>query len=396
MSTWRDAQRRGRRRTFKGRVASVLGLVGLAISGAAIASFLQPMEEAPGLAPVVASMGPAGSGSVEPGSPPDPLASVRAGPPAPVSTHDEALTARIEKILDRGRVSLGHVIVMEPWSGRLRAVVSTDTERFPLERTYPAASLVKVITAAAALHVDPAVAKRTCRYVGSPWRLTRSRIDPPRAGNETSFRKALAISNNQCFAQLAVHTLGSNVLLDAIGRFGFLESPAPGFPAGSVDPGDDLYGLGKLGCGLAGTRITPLHAAQLASVLYDGQLREPIDIEGARPSRPPRPVLTEDLASELREMLVDTTARGTARSAFRDPRGLPLMGRIRVAGKTGSLSGRDPTGRYEWFAGVAPADDPEVAVAVVLVQNDLWWRNASQIAASVLKAHFCPDRMCPR
>jgi cell division protein FtsI/penicillin-binding protein 2 len=105
-------------------------------------------------------------------------------------------------------------------------------------------------------------------------------------------------------------------------------------------------------------------------------------------------VLTADLAAELREMLVDTTRRGTARSAFRDPRGRPLLGPVRVAGKTGSLSGHDPDGRYEWFAGIAPADEPEVAVAVVLVQGDLWWRNASQVAAATLKAHFCPDRTC--
>jgi peptidoglycan glycosyltransferase len=394
LSTWRDAQKRGRRLTLKGRFTTVLALAALAALGAVLSSSLRAAPGVPGLEPMMAAMSPDVSLPTGDAASADPLSRVMAGPPAPVSTHDPALVARVEKILERGRVSLGHVIVMEPRTGKLRAVVSTDTEQFPIDRTYPAASLIKVITAAAALHADPAVANRTCRYVGSPWRLTRARLDPPRHGNESSFRKALAISNNQCFAQLAVHTLGSAALVDAIGRFGFLEPPAVGYPAGSVDPGEDRFALGKLGCGLAGTRITPLHAAQLVGVLYDGQLRELIDVEGARPSRPNRPVITPELAEELREMLVDTTARGTARRAFRDPRGLPLMGSVRVAGKTGSLSGRDPTGRYEWFAGVAPAENPEVAVAVVIVQNDLWWRNASQIAASVFKAHFCPDRMC--
>jgi hypothetical protein len=61
-------------------------------------------------------------------------------------------------------------------------------------------------------------------------------------------------------------------------------------------------------------------------------------------------------------MLMETTRSGTARRAFRARGGRPLLGEVRVAGKTGSLSGRDPDGRYEWFIGVAPADDPRIAV----------------------------------
>jgi len=93
-------------------------------------------------------------------------------------------------------------------------------------------------------------------------------------------------------------------------------------------------------------------------------------------------------------MLVDTTVRGTARSAFRRKNGQPLLGPVKVAGKTGSLSGTNPQGRYEWFIGVAPADRPRVAVAVLLVQGDLWWRSASQIAAEVLRVVFCSEGSC--
>jgi cell division protein FtsI/penicillin-binding protein 2 len=74
--------------------------------------------------------------------------------------------------------------------------------------------------------------------------------------------------------------------------------------------------------------------------------------------------------------------------------GKPLLGPVEVAGKTGSLSGTDPKGRYEWFVGVAPADNPEIAVAVLLVQSDQWWRSASQIAAEVLQGVFCEGRKC--
>ena len=65
-----------------------------------------------------------------------------------------------------------------------------------------------------------------------------------------------------------------------------------------------------------------------------------------------------------------------------------------MAGKTGSLNGRNPDGRYEWFIGVAPAEQPTLAVATVAVQGPLYWMSASQMAAEVLKAAFCPKGVC--
>jgi cell division protein FtsI/penicillin-binding protein 2 len=319
-------------------------------------------------------------------------------------TLDTELTRHVFKTLSNGRVALGHVILLDPNTGRVLAYASTDVERFPPTRTYPAASLVKIITAAAALDRDRGLASLPCRYQGSPYALPRSRIDPPKKGLEVSLRKALASSYNQCFAQLAVHVVGGAPLMDAISRFGWLSSPAPAHPAGTADLGEDLYDIGKLGCGLAGSHITPLHAAQLAATLARGELVEPHWIEAVygpdgrelpipAPAAP-RQVITAELAAELREMLTDTTLRGTARRAFRKRNGRPMLGPVKVAGKTGSLSGTNPTGRYEWFAGVAPAEDPRIAVAVLLVQSDLWWRNASQIAAEVLQGVFCEGRHC--
>jgi peptidoglycan glycosyltransferase len=319
-------------------------------------------------------------------------------------TFDPELTRSVFRVLRNARVALGHVILLDPRTGRVLSYASTDTERFPPTRAYPAASLIKVITAAAALDRDPGLARLPCRFRGSPYRLTPSRIDPPKAGNEVSLRGALASSNNQCFAQLAVHALGSSVLMDAILRFGWLSEPAPAHAAGSADPGEDRFGVGKLGCGLAGSSITPLHAAQLASTLSRGELVEPRWIEGVFDDTgrelplpavgPIRQVMTPELAAELREMLVDTTTKGTARRAFRKRNGRALLGPVRVAGKTGSLSGDNPKGRYEWFMGVAPADDPKIAIAVLLVQGDLYWRNASQVAAEVLRSVFCAKTGC--
>ena len=329
------------------------------------------------------------------------------GIPGPVRIEyslDAQLTREVFRVLEQGRVDLGHVVVMDPNSGRLLAYASTDVERFPPTQAYPAASLIKVITAAAALSASPEQARLPCRYTGNPYRLTRARIDPPRRGNTVTLRKALITSNNQCFAQLAVHAVGAGPLLAAIGRFGWLSEPAPAHAAGSADAGEDRLDVGKLGCGLAGCRITPLHAVQLAASLSHGELVSPrwidriLDGEGRElplPALPaPRRVMSYELAAELREMLVDTTRRGTARSAFRDRRGRPLLGNVLVAGKTGSLSGKKPEGRYEWFIGIAPADDPQIAVATLLVQGELFWRSSSQIAAEVLRKLFCTRQGC--
>jgi cell division protein FtsI/penicillin-binding protein 2 len=320
-------------------------------------------------------------------------------------TLDPELSKAVWKSLDHGRFGLAHVVVMDPRSGALLAYASTDAERFPPDRTYPAASLVKVITAAATLDREPKTASEACRFVGSPWRLTRARLDSPRNGKQVDMRKALATSNNQCFARWAVERVGSNALVDAIDRFGMLTAPAPGHPGGQADdPGEDALVLGEMGSGLDGLEITPLHAAQLAATLVEGQLVEPRWLEAAwdpggetvpvPEAGPGRRVLTPELATQLRGWLVDTTVRGTARRAFRTRGGRPLISGVPVSGKTGSLNGTNPKGRYEWFIGVAPAEDPKLVVATVAVQGARWWWSASQLAADVLRQAFCPKGRC--
>jgi len=67
---------------------------------------------------------------------------------------------------------------------------------------------------------------------------------------------------------------------------------------------------------------------------------------------------------------------------------------VNVASLTESLSGRNPDGRYEWFIGVAPAEEPRVAIAAVVVQTPRYGRTASQVAAGVLESVFCERGRC--
>jgi hypothetical protein len=194
-------------------------------------------------------------------------------------TLDAELMEHVFEVLKRGRVELGTVVLLDPTTGRILAYASTDTERFSPTGDYPAASLVKVITAATALSIDPATAKLPCRYRGSPYRLDRKSIDPPSVGRIISLQRALATSNNKCFAQLAVHAVGPGRMMEALGRFGWLSAPAAAHMPGNATLGEERYDLGLLGSGLAGSRITPLHAAQLAATLVHGELVSPRWIE---------------------------------------------------------------------------------------------------------------------
>ena len=317
-------------------------------------------------------------------------------------TLDPELTDQVYSILRRGRVSLGLAVVLDARTGDVLAYAGTDEKRLPAERAYPAASLVKIVTAAAAL--EHGLGSRSCRFVGSPYRLTPSRLVPPRRGTEITLERALATSNNQCCAQLAAGPLGAQTMLETIARFGLTESPAPAHEAGQAgDPGDDRYQLGKLGCGLDGLQITALHAAQLGAVLANGTLPQArwiarvTDSEGRElalpPRRPARRVLDPSVARRLREMMVETTVRGTARSAFRrHARG--MLGVVPVAAKTGSLTGKYPPGHYAWFVAAAPADHPRIAVAVLVVQGRHWSTSGAQAGAQILNSIFCERRTC--
>src|SRR5262249_36683373 len=247
------------------------------------------------------------------------------------------LTDAVYDIFERGRVRLGLAVVLDPSTGEVLAYAATDPARLSPTETYPAASLVQVVTAAGALETVPGLANPTRHFVARPYPLTPSRIVPPVRGTEITLERALATSNNQCFAQLAVNDLGATRLLDTFKRFGLLQPPGPGHPRGEADPPEngDRFALGKLGCGLAGLRITSLHAAEIAATLSTGKRVAPrwiarvTDASGKELALPqrigPETVLPADTATRLRDMMTETTLNGTARRAFRGRYGRPLL-----------------------------------------------------------------------
>ncbi len=349
------------------------------------------------------------------------------------------LQERVRETLRAQGVELGHVVVMDPRSGDLLAYLSTEPERFPATRRYPAASLMKVVTAAAVLEHAPEAAERDCRSTGSPYELGERHLGggghdetPPVAAAGAlgasvahevveevpldealdralealdhewvgDFRTALAVSNNQCFGRYAANDLGAEPLLAEIEKIGLLESPGLGHDSGSVAPVEADLDLGHLGSGLAGSWISPLGAARLAGLLASGELvtpnwiaevRDPqglaLDIDRSDPER----VWEPERAQQLRDLLRSVTEFGTASRAFRHEDGSPRLGAIPVSGKTGTLNGKNPDGLYQWFIGVALSDAPSLAIATVVVHEAERGASASELAASVLEDVFCDE-----
>jgi cell division protein FtsI/penicillin-binding protein 2 len=79
--------------------------------------------------------------------------------------------------------------------------------------------------------------------------------------------------------------------------------------------------------------------------------------------------------------------------AFRPWRRHPLLRGILVGGKTGTLVGNNPPGKYSWFVGMAPADAPKIAVAAMVIkQSPGEVLKASEAARYFLKMYFMDSR----
>jgi peptidoglycan glycosyltransferase len=96
--------------------------------------------------------------------------------------------------------------------------------------------------------------------------------------------------------------------------------------------------------------------------------------------------VSAETARQLTEMMVEVVNNGTGTPA--------QISDVQVAGKTGTAqSGREDDPPYAWFTSFAPADNPQVAVAVVIeeapdtARDDIaGGRLAAPIAKAVMEA----------
>jgi penicillin-binding protein A len=330
----------------------------------------------------------------------------------------------------------GAVVAIEPATGRLLAMVSNpsyDPDRLsshdlgsvreawnelnaddgrPLEnraisgRLYPPGSVFKVVTAAAALEsgeytpesVLPGPAELDLPQTTVT--LPNYGRRPCGPGDQTTLTDAMRTSCNTAFGQIGID-MGGEAVRDQAARFGFLENldiPLVVTPS-TVPEGMNAPQSAQAAIGQFDVRVTPLQVAMVsAAVANDGVVMRP---QLVRTVRGPDLQLVEDVAPEtlgtaiepataaqLTDMMVSVVEDGTGTSAQIDG--------VAVAGKTGTAQtgrGDDP---HAWFTSFAPADDPQVAVAVVVENGGdagsetSGGRVAAPIARAVMEAVLAP------
>ncbi|MCE7005059.1 penicillin-binding protein 2 [Kibdelosporangium philippinense] len=324
--------------------------------------------------------------------------------------------SRIQQVAYDGMTASGYtgaVVALRPQTGEILAMVSTpsydpnplsshsgdeqekawnnyiaDKQAKPLvnraiRETYQPGSTFKLVIAAAAL--EDGMTKDEQLTAANEVQLPGTRDADlenfagghcgPGDSPTASLELALSISCNTAFAELA-GKLGADKLREQAAKFGIgqtdLQIPM-GVAASSIGPLPDQAAIYQTGIGQRDARVTPLQDAMIAAAIANGGVL-------MRPQLVQK-VLAPDL-SEMSKFDADELGRAMSTSnanALRDmmkksednTRGNGKVNGLSIASKTGTAEhGFDPknTPPHAWYVAFAPADNPQIAVAV-LVEN---------------------------
>ena len=190
------------------------------------------------------------------------------------------------------------------------------------------------------------------------------------SGSTVTIADALRLSCNIPFAELAVE-LGDDAIREEAEKYGFntsFEMPLVSTPSTYPRALDDAQ-TALTGFGQGQVIATPLQMAMVsAGIANDGVVMNPqmldrvigadLSVQQTFDSSEFSRALDRDLAEEMVSMMVANVSDGAASGARIDG--------VDVAGKTGTSENGTDDPYTLWFTGFAPADDPEVAVAVVV------------------------------
>jgi membrane peptidoglycan carboxypeptidase len=314
------------------------------------------------------------------------------------------LQQQMEKLLRNYRPMGAAMVALDPKTGKVLALAEFAQDGKPeglaTRPLYPAASVFKIITGAALLEKGVSPDAETCYHGGLHGIVGKLLTDTRLDRRCLSLSMALAKSANVVFAKMAMKHLDANELRREAERFLFNR---PIWEDKSVEQStasipDEKLAFAKSAAGFGQVKLSPLHAALIAAAVANGGISQnPTlieSIDGDPPfSTEPRKLLQKATADALREMMKLTITQGTASMYFRERR-RSALGDIAVAGKTGSLSNHErPFKDYSWFVGFAPADDPQIAVAVVVVNGLKWRIHAPYVAREALRAYLVGGRI---
>ncbi len=272
--------------------------------------------------------------------------------------------------------------------------------------TYPPGSVFKLVTAAAALESgeytpDSELPGPAALDLPQSTAVLPNYDDRPCGpDNTTTLAEALRISCNSAFGQLGID-LGGEALREQAARFGYdqeLTIPLTVTPS-TVPEGLNAPQSAQAAVGQFDVRVTPLQVAMTsAAIANNGVLMRP---QLVRTIRGPDLQVVEQVEAEvlaepvepataeaLTAMMVEVVSTGTGTAA--------QIADVAVAGKTGTAQTGNDSAPHAWFTSFAPADDPQVAVAVVVENGGSagsetsGGRVAAPIARAVMEAVLEP------
>jgi peptidoglycan glycosyltransferase len=274
---------------------------------------------------------------------------------------------------------------------------------------YTPGSTFKIITAAAALDTgafkpdsmfyDPGY----CTEYGSQ---VSNAGNPDQGGHEVfghlNFVTAFQHSVNSVFCNIGKQ-IGAPTIIEYAKKFGFYKTPpletpaderAPSgmyTPAHRLDENVSKADPGRLAFGQWTLQVTPLQMAMVASTVANGgvvpkpYLVQRITTSGGSTVHTTHPsnlgrAIKPQTAQELNQMMVAVVQGGTGTAA--------AIPGVQVAGKTGTAETGVDHIYTAWFVAFAPANNPQVAIAVVLEKqaNGFGGVVAAPIAKQVMEA----------
>ena len=258
---------------------------------------------------------------------------------------------------------------------------------------YPPGSTFKLVTAAAALesgeftpdtelegplsYTLPGTQTQLPNFAGAA-------CDPE---GRPTLQESVQVSCNTAFAWLAGE-LGADALREQAQAFGFeqpLQVPMAVSPSTYPEQLDDAQ-LALTGIGQYDVRVTPLQVAMIsAAIANDGVVMTPYVVDTVRDGdldvleqTDPRTLgraVAGTTAEALTEMMKLVVERGSGQAA--------RVPGLEVAGKTGTAEFGTSGAAHAWFTGFAPADDPQIAIAVVVESaTDNWTGETGGIVAA--------------
>lgn len=323
-------------------------------------------------------------------------------------TVDPDLETSAQAIMQRYQIPVTGAVLMEVKTGRILVYASRVGEGTPYDVNVramaPAASVFKVVTSAALIE-DAGLSGATeqCYRGGKSQILPEELVDDPKRDKWcATMGMALGRSINVVFGRLAQKHLKPAELQATAGAFGF-GSPVPFVvpnDAPKVEMPEERVEFARAAAGFWHTTLSPLAAVSLAQTVANGGIAlEPRIVdrivsgkeEAWKDNRPPRVLrraIRPETAAELRRMMTNTVAAGSAWKSFHDKAGGAYLSSVAVAGKTGTLTEHTTDKHFTWFVGFAPTDEPEVAVSVLVVNTPQWQIKAADLACDVLRGYF--------